>query len=174
VALPVAASRAAEEICRRAGAEIVWTKLSASHLMEVARSERVTLAASQSGGFIFPNFLPAYDAAATLVNLLAMLTATGRKLSELVAELPEVHIVHQSVHTPWDQKGMVMRTLVERSQGRELVLVDGVKVIEDDGWALVLPDPEEPLTHVWAEAGSDARAEARAQEYAVRLEQLLR
>jgi mannose-1-phosphate guanylyltransferase/phosphomannomutase len=54
------------------------------------------------------------------------------------------------------------------------VLVDGVKVIEDDGWALVLPDPEEPLTHVWAEAPNDARAEARANEYAVRLEQLMR
>ena len=85
-----------------------------------------------------------------------------------------MHIVHQAVHTPWDQKGMVMRTLVERSQGRDLVLVDGVKVIEDDGWALVLPDPEEPLTHVWAEAGSDSAAEARAKEYVVRLEQLLR
>jgi mannose-1-phosphate guanylyltransferase/phosphomannomutase len=69
---------------------------------------------------------------------------------------------------------MVMRTLVERSQGRDLVLVDGVKVIEDDGWALVLPDPEEPVTHVWAEAPSDAAAEARAKEYVVRLEQLLR
>ena len=134
----------------------------------------VAFAASQSGGFIFPRFLPGYDAPATLVNLLALLTSAGRKLSELVAELPAVHIVHQSVHTPWDQKGMVMRTLVEGSQGRELVMVDGVKVVEDDGWALVLPDPEEPLTHVWAEAGSDAAAEARANEYVVRLEQLLR
>ena len=170
----MAASRAAEEICTKAGAEIVWTKLSASHLMEVARSEQVTLAASQSGGFIFPRFLPAFDAAATLVNLLALLTATGEKLSDLVAALPPVHIVHQAVHTPWDQKGMVMRTLVERSQGRDLVLVDGVKVIEDDGWVLVLPDPEEPVTHVWAEAGSDAAARARVQQNAVRLEQLLR
>jgi mannose-1-phosphate guanylyltransferase/phosphomannomutase len=91
-----------------------------------------------------------------------------------VAELPPVHIVHQPVHTPWDQKGMVMRTLVERSPGRDLVLVDGVKIIEDDGWALVLPDPEEPLTHVWAEARTEAEALARAQEYAVRLEQLVR
>ncbi len=54
------------------------------------------------------------------------------------------------------------------------MLVDGVKVIEEDGWALVLPDPEEPLTHVWAEASNDSQAEARAKEYAVRLEQLLR
>ncbi len=174
VALPVAASGAAEEICRKSGAEIVWTKLSASHLMEVANSEKVALAASQSGGFIFPRFLPAFDGAATLVNLIALLTTAGGKLSDLVAQLPPVHITHQAVHTPWDQKGMVMRTLVERSQGRDLVLVDGVKVIEEDGWALVLPDPEEPVTHVWAEAPSDAQSEARVQEYAVRLEQLLR
>ena len=121
--------------------------------MEVARSEQVTLAASQSGGFIFPGFLPAFDGAATLVNLLALLTATGPPAVRAGGRrCPPVHIAHQSVHTPWDQKGMVMRTLVERSQGRDLVLVDGVKVIEDDGWALVLPDPEEPLTHVWAEA----------------------
>ena len=50
-----------------------------------------------------------------------------------------------------------MRTLMERSGDRELVLVDGVKVLHDDGWALALPDPEEPVTHVWAEADSDAR-----------------
>jgi len=173
IALPVAASGAAEKICRDAGAEIVWTKLSASSLMDVARSEKVTLAASQSGGFIFPAFLPAFDGAATLVNLISLLTSTGRTLSELVASMPPVRIAHQSVHTPWDQKGMLMRTLVERSQGRELVLVDGVKVLEDDGWALVLPDPEEPLTHVWAEAPSASRAEARVQEYTTRLEQLL-
>ena len=131
--------------------------------MEVARSERVTLAASQSGGFIFPRFLPAYDAAATLVNLLALLTAAGPEALRAGGRASPVHIVHQAVHTPWDQKGMVMRTLVERSQGRDLVLVDGVKIIEDDGWALVLPDPEEPVTHVWAEAGQRCRRRGQGQ-----------
>jgi mannose-1-phosphate guanylyltransferase/phosphomannomutase len=174
VALPVAASRAAEAICARSGTEIVWTKLSTSHLMEVAAGEDVILAASQAGGFIFPGFLPAYDAAATLVNLLALLHGSDRRLSDLVAVLPRVHIAHQAVHTPWEQKGMVMRTLVERSEGRDLILVDGVKIPEHDGWALVLPDPEEPVTHVWAEGPSEAQAGARAQEYAVRLRQLLR
>ncbi len=52
---------------------------------------------------------------------------------------------------------MVMRTLVEQRKDREVELVDGVKVHHDDGWALALPDPEEPVTHVWAEADSDER-----------------
>jgi mannose-1-phosphate guanylyltransferase/phosphomannomutase len=174
VALPVAVSHAVEEACERWGVEIEWTKLSTAHLMEVASSDGVVFAASQEGGYIFPSFLPAYDAVATVVHVLAMLAATGLRLSKVVSQAPRVHIAHESVVTPWEQKGMVMRTLVERIKDRELVMVDGVKVLHDDGWALVLPDPEEPLTHVWAEGPTEREAKALAQEYARRIRQLLR
>jgi len=174
VALPVAVSRWAETLCEQAGVPIVFTKLSAANLMEVAASGEVDFAASQSGGFMWPEFLPAYDAAATLAELVSMLSVTSQPLSKIVDALPSVHIAHEAVMTPWEQKGMVMRTLVEQLDGQDLVLVDGVKVPAEDGWALVLPDPEDPVTHVWAEGPSDARARARAQQYAVRLRQLLR
>src|ERR1700744_1771994 len=102
-----------------------------------------------------------------------MLSATGQALSKIGEGRRPVSIAHETVMTPWEQKGMLMRTLVEQLDGRDLVLVDGVKVLADDGWALVLPDPDDPVTHVWAEAPSDAAAGARAQQYAVRLRQLL-
>ncbi len=174
VALPVTVGRGAEEICRNAHLDLTFTKLSSAHLMEVASEPGISFAASQSGGFLWPDFLPAYDAAATLVELVAMLASTGQSLSKMVHVLPGVHIAHEEVVTPSEQKGMVMRVLVEQLEGRELVLVDGVKVVEDDGWALILPDPETPTTHVWAEGPSEAQARARAQQYAVRLRQLLR
>ncbi len=174
VALPVSVPMAAERLCDEAGATVEWTKLSAQHLMEVARSGAVDLAASQFGGFIFPRFLPAFDGVATLVHLLAMMAESGGRLSKVTARLPRVHIAHEEIITPWESKGMVMRTLVERGQGRSVVLVDGVKVPEADGWTLVLPDPEEPTTHVWAEGPSEAEARARAQEQAVRIRQILR
>ena len=174
VAVPVSVSRSVEDACERCGAEIEWTKLSTAHLMEVASGDGITFAASQEGGYIFPAFLPAYDAVATVVHLLAMLASTGLRLSKLVSQAPRVHIAHESVVTPWEQKGMVMRTLVERMKDRELVLVDGVKVLHDEGWALMLPDPEEPLTHVWAEGATEREAKALAQEYSRRIRQLLR
>src|SRR5580700_1455299 len=127
VALPVAVPTAAEQICAAAGAEIVWTKLSATHLMEVSSAGGVTFAASQMGGFIFPRFLPAFDAVATLVHLLGMLAASGESLSKLTGRLPTVHIGHEEVVTPWELKGTVMRMAVERTKGRPVILVDGVK-----------------------------------------------
>ena len=174
VALPVAVGRAAEKICQDAGAEIEWTKLSTAHLMEVSCGSNVQFAASQEGGYIFPAFLPAYDAAATLVHLMALLAGTDKRLSQVVATLPRVNVVHETVVTPWEQKGLVMRTLVERIKDRELVLIDGVKVLHEDGWALVVPDPEEPLTHIWAEGDTEEDARNRAQEYARRIRQMLR
>jgi mannose-1-phosphate guanylyltransferase/phosphomannomutase len=52
-------------------------------------------------------------------------------------------------------KGLVMRVLTERLKGRELDLTDGIKVIDERGWAEVLPDPDEPLVHVYAEGATE-------------------
>lgn len=174
VALPVAVSREAERIAETKGASITWTKLAAAHLMEAAGRGGVDFAGSQEGGYIWPDFLPAYDAVATLAKVLDLLADTGRSLSSVVRDLPRIHMAHEAVATPWERKGAVMRTTMERAKDREVVLVDGVKVLHAEGWALVLPDAEEPLTHVWAEAGSDHEARQLAQEYARRIRHALR
>ncbi|MCX7620614.1 MAG: mannose-1-phosphate guanyltransferase [Acidimicrobiales bacterium] len=174
VALPVTASRVATELVARIGYTFVPTKISNAALMDAATEPGVGFAANQRGGFILPGFLPAFDAAAAFVKVLDLLAFHGRRLSDVVAQLPRVHLAHETVVTPWEQKGAVMRSLIEHSKGREVELIDGVKVFHDSGWALALPDPEEPITHIWAEADSDAAARRLAQEYARRIRQLVR
>jgi len=51
-----------------------------------------------------------------------------------------------------------MRGMVERAAGHPTILVDGVKIVYPEGWALVLPDPEIAVTHVWADASTEAEA----------------
>jgi mannose-1-phosphate guanylyltransferase/phosphomannomutase len=142
--------------------------------MQTASAPGVGFAASTDGGFILPEFLPAFDGAAAMVKMLELLALDDVPLSKVVSGLPAVHLVHETVVTPWEQKGTVMRSLVELSKDRKVDLIDGVKVHHDDGWALALPDPEEPVTHLWAEADSDNAARRLAQEYARRIRQLLR
>ncbi len=168
IALPVTASSAAERIAGDLGAEVVWTKVATAALMAAASTGDVALAASIDGGFIFPEFLPAFDAVAAFAMMLELLARTGTPLSKVVDSLVPTHVQHRSVRTPWEQKGAVMRALVEDVR-RPLVLLDGVKVLFDDGWVLALPDPEEPLTHLWAEAHTDADACRRVEEYADRI-----
>ncbi len=174
VALPVSATRAAERIIADAGAELLWTKQSPAHLMDVAESEDVTLAAGPDGGFVFADFLPAFDATATFVHILALLAGSGDTLSGVVDGLPKIHKAHDTVDTPWEEKGVFMRKMVEAVKDQDVLLVDGVKVGLDSAWVLVLPDPTEPVTHIWAEADTDARARSLVQEYARKVRQILR
>jgi mannose-1-phosphate guanylyltransferase/phosphomannomutase len=173
IALPVNTTKYAAELAARHGVRVELTKLSTPALMHAARQPGVGFAADGVGGYILPGFLPAFDGAASLLKLLDVLARRNTSLSQVVDELPKVHVVHDTVVTPWDFKGMVMRSLVEMA-GRDVLLVDGVRVTYPDGWVLAVPDPEEPVTHVWAEASSDAEARRLAQEYARRIRQLVR
>jgi mannose-1-phosphate guanylyltransferase/phosphomannomutase len=74
--------------------------------------------------------------------------------------------------TPWAAKGSVMRTVVEAADGREMDTTDGVRVIEPSGdWVLVLPDPADAVTHLWAEGPDADSAQALLDEWATVVEQ---
>jgi mannose-1-phosphate guanylyltransferase/phosphomannomutase len=175
VALPVTASDRTMRRCQEYGIELMLTPLSPSGLLEAAASGGVSFASDQRGGYVFPAFLPAFDAAAALVRLLSLLEASSTSLAEIVDDTPAMPILEAEVATPMEQKGLIMRTLMEQltDEGAELVLVDGIKVISDQGWALVVPDPTDPVTHVWAEGSDLASSEALVATYAERIARML-
>jgi mannose-1-phosphate guanylyltransferase/phosphomannomutase len=162
LAVPVSASWRVNEVAAELGAEVSWSKLGTSHLMDLAQSAGTQFASDCEGGYAFPAFLPALDAVASLVHLLTLLSARRMNLSEVLAGLPDVTVVHEQVRTPFEQKGTVMRNMLEQATGGEVVLIDGVKTIEAGGWTLVVPDPEEPVTHVYAEGDDATSSAARA------------
>ncbi len=174
VALPIAASSKAVRLLRDRGFKVLWTGMGPAALAEAANRPGVGFAADLSGGFILPGFLPALDGSAAFLKVLDLLAIRQRPLSELVAAAPPIHIIHDEVMTPSDAKGSVMRSLLEQSKGREVDLIDGVKIHHDQGWALLLPDPNEPVTHIWAEGETAADARALAQEYSRRIRQMQR
>ena len=96
-----------------------------------------------------------------------------RPLSELVAELPAPTLVHRQLPCPWALKGVVMRVMTERLRDRELDLLDGIKVFDQRGWAQVLPDPDEPLVHIYAEGRTEEDSKALETEYRQMVEEIM-
>jgi mannose-1-phosphate guanylyltransferase / phosphomannomutase len=160
LAFPVTVTSQVERIVEGSGLEVIRTPASLTELTKAAAEDEVIFAGAVGGGYVFPEFLPAYDAIASLCKLLELLATASRPLSELVSELPVSRVVHRQVPCPWAQKGLVMRVLTERLKDRDVDLRDGIKVFDPRGWAQVLPDPVEPLVHIYAEGDSeDASAE---------------
>ena len=173
LAFPVTVTSQVERIVEGSGLEVIRTPASLPELTKAAAGDGVIFAGAVGGGYVFPEFLPAYDAIASLCKLLELLAPVNRPLSELVSELPLSRVVHRQVPCPWAQKGLVMRVLTERLKDREVDLQDGIKVFDDRGWAQVLPDPDEPLVHVYAEGDSDEASAELEQEFRKLVEDVL-
>jgi mannose-1-phosphate guanylyltransferase/phosphomannomutase len=157
LAFPVTVTSQVDRLVKDRGLKVIRTPASLGELTKAAAEDGVIFAGAVGGGYVFPDFLPAYDATASLCKLLELLAPVERPLSEQVEELPVSTLVHRQLPCPWAQKGLVMRVLTERLKGRKLDLLDGIKVLDKRGWAQVLPDPDEPLVHIYAE-GSNERA----------------
>jgi mannose-1-phosphate guanylyltransferase / phosphomannomutase len=172
VALPVTTTRVAEQVCRFHGVEVNWTPTSMDALTQAAADEDVIFAADGRGGFVVPEFTRTVDGIAAFAKLIGLVARTRLTLSQIDARIPDAHLLRRSMPTPWAAKGSVMRTVVEAAGTRKVDTTDGVRVVEPDrGWVLVLPDPAEAVTHLWAE-GTDADvAQTLLDEWAAVVEQ---
>jgi len=173
LAFPITVTSRVEEMVEGSGLEVIRTPASLAELTKAAAEGGVIFAGAVSGGYVFPEFLPAYDGIASLCKLLELLAPIQTPLSELVSELPASTLVHRELACPWSLKGTVMRVLTERLRDRKLDLLDGVKVFDKRGWAQVLPDPDEPVVHVYAEGQTKEGSEELEAEMLALVEEIV-
>src|SRR5450759_2167041 len=170
IVLPLTVTRLAEQLAGEFGVEVQRTKVSLPALALAATADGVVFAGSLGGGYIFPEFLPAFDAVMSLGKLLELLAPQAGPLSEQIAQIPASTLVHKTVACPWSLKGTVMRTATEHLQrdlddDGEISLVDGIQLRRDGGWVQLLPDADEPVFHVYAEGADHADSERLAEGF---------
>ena len=151
VFVPVTAPRAIEELADRYQGMVVRTKTSQQDFMDKIINHQM------QEGVVQHHFMN-FDAILSLLKVLEFCAREGINLEDLVEEIPQFFLNKQEVEVPWEAKGKVIRRLIEE-QKDNLELLDGVKVYHPNGWALVLPDPEEPFCRIFTEGVSMEAAE---------------
>ena len=167
LAFPITVTSQVEQMVKGSDLEVIRTPASLAELTKAAAEDGVIFAGAVGGGYVFPEFLPAYDAVASLCKLLELLAPV--QTAALGARRGAARPARSSTASspcPWSLKGTVMRVLTERLRDRKLDLLDGIKVFDRRGWAQVLPDPDEPVVHIYAEgkteeASTELEAELR-------------
>ena len=169
VAVPVFAPAAIERLVGEAGGRVVRVRASAEAQMRLAAREHPLVVADGLGGFIFPRFHPSFDGLFAVVKLLELFAVGRVGLTDLIDQTPPPRMARLKVSCPWEEKGRVMRMLAQEPATERTKQVDGVKHVYDGEWVLVLPDADQPLFDVWAEAADEGRALALAHQYAERV-----
>ena len=152
IAVPVTVSSVIDELAKQFDFKIIRTGTSPRSIMKASKEKDVIFVADCNGGFIFPEFQNSFDAMYAVGNLIKMLSQTEFTISMIRREIPSFEVFHKTIPCAWDKKGQTMRNAIEYAKGKKTELIDGVKIFLDNGWVLLLPDPDEAYFHIWAEA----------------------
>lgn len=165
VVVPVTAPRAIDELAGRYQGQVVRTKTSQQDFINQLMEQQ-----TQSGDTVQHYFMN-FDALLALFKVLEFCAREGLSLEDLLAEIPEFFLGKKEVAVPWEAKGRVIRRLIEE-QNENMELLDGVKVYHPNGWALVLPDPDEPVCRIFSEGVSMEAAEELTSFYMDKIRQI--
>jgi len=163
VVVPVTAPRAVDLLAKKFGARVIRTKTAVQDFYEKLVYQD-SLAGQEQVSQISQALLH-FDVLATIIKIVENLAVQKTDLASLVDEIPAFFMENKATAVPWATKGTVIRSLIEEMPQENLELLDGVKVYHPDGWALVLPDPEEPVCRVFSEGSTMEIAESLADFY---------
>ncbi len=117
-----------------------------------------------------------FDSVKCIVRICEFLYLNNCTLSHVLNLFPQLHKINRDLDCPPEKLGRVMRRLLnEYDESKTAVdLTEGVKVYNDNGWVLVMPDGNNRNLHVMAESGHPDYAFEMAEEFCAKLNELIK
>lgn len=136
------------------------------YVMEEMRKGGYNLGGEQSGHIIFLDYIPTGDGMLTALQLINVIKETGKKLSELAAEMEKFPQILKNVKVIDKHQALVDPRIQEIIQNVETEM-------GDDGRVLVRPSGTESLVRVMVEAPTVERCHQAADQVVEVIEELL-
>jgi phosphomannomutase/phosphoglucomutase len=148
-----------DDIEKNGGRAIMW-KAGHSLIKGKMKEEKALLAGEMSGHIFFADRYFGYDDAIyASLRLLEILSETGMKLSDLLADLPKTFTTPEiRVNCPDSKKFKVVEAVRDHyRKTHDIIAIDGVRIPFGDGWGLLRASNTQPVLVLRFEATTEAR-----------------
>ena len=148
-----------DDIEKHGGRAIMW-RTGHSLIKAKMKAEKAALAGEMSGHMFFADrYFGFDDAVYASCRLLEILTTSGQKISELLADVPPTYTTPEiRVECPDDKKFDVVAKVTARfREDYKVIDIDGARVLFADGWGLVRASNTQPALVLRFEALSAPR-----------------
>src|SRR3954468_4368823 len=116
-----------------------------------------------NGGVIDPRIVPGRDSLVAMAYVLQLMAATGKSISQLVAELPRYEIVKHKFECRREDAERAVEAVKKAFAHEKVDTQDGIRIdwSADRTWVHARPSNTEPIMRIIAEAPDRARADEK-------------
>jgi len=164
VVINMSTSRVVEDLARQANTTCHRSAVGEANVVELMRQQNAVIGGEGNGGVIDPRVGWVRDPFIGMALILNLLAQTGKKVSELVAQLPSYAIVKDKYTVPRERLPSLQEALTKRWPDAKANRIDGLRLDWDRSWVHVRGSNTEPIVRVIAEAPLRADAEKLCRE----------
>ena len=118
-----------------------------------------------NGGVIYPELHYGRDALVGVALFLTLLAKSGKKVSELRATYPAYEIYKTKIElSPEIDVDAILAAVKTKYAQEKITDIDGVKIDFEDCWVHLRKSNTEPIIRIYAEASTEAKAQALAEQ----------
>jgi phosphomannomutase len=164
VVVNMSTSRVVEDIAAKCGCPFHRSAVGEANVADRMLEVGAVIGGEGNGGVIDPRVGLVRDPFIGMGLILNLMAQTGKKLSELVADLPAYHIVKDKYTVPRERLPQLFNALPKRWPDANVNTLDGLRLDWPDRWLHVRPSNTEPIVRVIAEAPKATEAAALCRE----------
>jgi phosphomannomutase len=164
VVINMSTSRVIEDIAKRFGRDCFRSAVGEANVVEKMRETQALIGGEGNGGVIDPRVGYVRDPFIGMGLILNLMAETGKKLRELVAELPAYSIIKDKYVVGKERLPELFRKLRARWPETTANDIDGLRLDWKDRWVHIRPSNTEPIVRVIAEAPDEREAQALCRE----------
>ena len=154
-------SRMIDDIAARFGGRVIRTAVGEANVVQAMLGNDATIGGEGNGGVIDPRIVRGRDSLVGIAYVLQLMAATGKTVSQLVAELPRYEIVKTKFECRREDANRAVEAVKKAFASERVDTQDGIRIDWDRAWVHARPSNTEPIMRIIAEAPDRAEAERR-------------
>lgn len=167
IVVNMSTSRVCEDVAAKFGCPCYRSAVGEANVAEKMQQVGAVIGGEGNGGVIDPRVGFVRDPFIGMGLILNLLAETGKKLSELVAELPSYFIVKEKIGLDKQQLPRLFEALERRWPEAARDRLDGLRLSWTDRWLHVRPSNTEAICRIIAEAPHQDEAQQLCDEAAM-------
>jgi phosphomannomutase len=155
-----------DEEAKKFGQQVFRIPVGHTFLVQQTKEHNAVLGVEKSGHVCVPKFYWFDDAIINSVYMMEIVSKLGRKVSEVVDELPPEFFVRLEIDSTDTEKFDVVNRVKEEVLKKydKVVTIDGVRVDFSDSWALIRASNTSPKIRLTVEAKNQERLQKLKEE----------
>ncbi|HEX2972682.1 MAG TPA: phosphoglucosamine mutase [Tepidisphaeraceae bacterium] len=157
----LSSSRMLDDIAAATHSRVIRTPVGEANVVKAMLEHNAVIGGEGNGGVIDTRIVPGRDSMVGMAYVLQLMAATGKSLSQLVAELPRYEIVKTKFECKREDANRAIEAIKKQFANERVDTQDGIRIDWEKAWVHARPSNTEPIMRIIAEAPTRAEAEKR-------------